>query len=162
MNEPVGIVGWAPLRSPALFAGLCSAAAGALASCVPSGLASCGSALGAAGRIAPALVVVTALPVPDRAGPALPPLLGAGAFGAAAAVCVDFVVGADFFFCAAAGSAAGSEPFNPTNRDMRSNTPSDELGCSWLFGVFDVNRPPNQLPDEPESPADATRVVEAD
>ena len=155
MKEPVGVVGCAPLRIPALFAGLDSGAAGDLASCVASGLgsgfASCGCALGAAGRIAPALVgaVAVAVDVVEVVD------LGARTFGVAATVCVDFVVGDDFFFCAAAGSGAGSEPFSPTNRDMRSNTPSEFAGS----GLFDANKPPNQLPDEFESPADATRVL---
>src|SRR5262245_33228677 len=94
-----------------------SAAAAALVSWLASGLLSGVGALGAAGRIAPAFVVaVLALLVAEA--------LGAGAFGVVAAVCVAF--GCDFFFCAGADSAGtGSEPFQPTNRDTRSNMPSE-------------------------------------
>jgi len=153
LNEPVGTVGCAPLSKPALFDGLGSAATVALLSAGASGLASGACALGAVGRIAPAfpafVVVAFALLV------AAAVLFGTGAFGAVAAVCVDFV-GCDFFFCAGVGSAAGagSDAFQPTNRDMRSNTPSELDGAG--SGLFDANRPPNRLPDEPLSPADAT------
>src|SRR5262249_42663406 len=141
LNEPAGTVGCAPVRSPALLAGFASGAV--LVSWLASGLlcafASCGCALGAAARIAPALAVGAALVVPARAGPLL---LGVAAFGVVAAVCVDFAGGPFFFWAGAvAVSGAGSDPFNPTNRDMRSITPSEELVCS---GLFDENRPPNQ------------------
>src|SRR4051794_25619297 len=76
--------------------------------------------------------------------------LGGDAFGVVAAVCV---LGCDFFVCAGAGCVgAGSDAFQPTNRDMRSSTPSEFDGS----GLFDANSPPNRLPDEPVSPADAT------
>src|SRR5262245_31364294 len=95
-NEPVGIVGWAPFRRPALLVGRGSGGA-ALASCA-----------GAAGRIAPALcfgsVSVFAL--------------------AADAVCVVFGGGLALRFGSGVASGPGSD-FKPTARDMRSITPPE-------------------------------------
>src|SRR2546423_7706899 len=109
LHDPYDTGGCAPLSKPELLGGRGSAAALAsgVASGLCSGLASGVGALGATGRIAPALVVVTLLgPLGAAAALAaalVAALLGTGAFGVVAAVCVDF--GCDFFVCAGAGCA---------------------------------------------------------
>ena len=93
------------MSKPALFDG--RGAATALVSWLSSGLAGCFDssvvcAFGAAGRFAPAFVVVAALLALLVAAVLDAVLdLDAGAFGVAVAVCVDF--DCDFFVCAGAG-----------------------------------------------------------